>query len=73
MGLNAPISEEAEFKYTTALLKLLSKNSRNKFRIGDRSFIFGRPLTARQQNRLKVASLTCWDILKKRLMIQMLR
>ena len=41
MGLNAPISEEAEFKYTTALLKLLSKNSRNKFRIGDRSFIFG--------------------------------
>ena len=40
MGLNAPISEEAEFKYTTALLKLLSKNSRNKFRIGDRSFIF---------------------------------
>ena len=40
MGLNAPISEKAEFKYTTALLKLLSKNSRNKFRIGDRSFIF---------------------------------
>ena len=40
MGLNAPISEEAEFKYTTALLKLLSKNSRNKFRIGDRSFVF---------------------------------
>lgn len=40
MGLNAPISEEAEFKYTTALLKLLSKNSHNKFRIGDRSFIF---------------------------------
>ena len=40
MGLNAPISEEAEFKYTTALLKLLSKKSRNKFRIGDRSFIF---------------------------------
>ena len=40
IGLNAPISEEAEFKYTTALLKLLSKNSRNKFRIGDRSFIF---------------------------------
>ena len=27
-------------KYTTALLKLLSKNSRNKFRIGDRSFVF---------------------------------
>lgn len=40
MGLNAPISEEAEFKYTTALLKLLSKNSHNKFRIGNRTFIF---------------------------------
>lgn len=53
MGLNAPISEEAEFKYTTALLKLLSKNSRNKFRIGDRSFIFGRPLITRQQSRQK--------------------
>lgn len=39
-GLNAPISEEAEFKYTTALLKLLARNSRNKFRIGDRTFVF---------------------------------
>lgn len=39
-GLNAPISEEAEFKYTTALLSLLSKNSRNKFVIGLRTFIF---------------------------------
>lgn len=29
--LNSPISEEAEFKYTTALLYLLHKNSRNKF------------------------------------------
>lgn len=65
MGLNAPISEEAEFKYTTALLKLLSKNSRNKFRIGDRSFIFGRPLITRQQSRQKKVSLICWDITKK--------
>ena len=40
MGLNAPISEDAEFKYTTALLKLLSKNSHNKFRIGNRTFVF---------------------------------
>ena len=40
MGLNAPISEEAEFKYTTALLKLLSKDSHNKFRIGNRTFVF---------------------------------
>ena len=40
MGLNAPISEEAEFKYTTALLKLLSKGSRNKFMVGNRTFVF---------------------------------
>ena len=40
MGMNAPISEEAEFKYTTALLKLLSKGSHNKFKLGDRTFVF---------------------------------
>ena len=40
MGLNAPISQEAEFKYTTALLKLLSRNSHNKFRVGNRTFLF---------------------------------
>lgn len=40
MGLNAPISEEAEFKYTTALLKLLSKGSRNKCIVGNRTFVF---------------------------------
>ena len=40
MGLNAPISEEAEFKYTTALLKLLSKDSHNKFMVGNRTFVF---------------------------------
>lgn len=39
-GLNAPISEDAEFKYTTALLTLLSKNSRNKFVVGSRTFLF---------------------------------
>ena len=40
MGLNAPISEEAEFKYTTSLLKMLSKKSRNKFVTGNRTFLF---------------------------------
>lgn len=40
MGMNAPISEEAEFKYTTALLKLLSKGSHNKFKLGNRTFVF---------------------------------
>lgn len=38
--LNAPISEEAEFKYTTALLYLLRKGSHNKFSIGNRTFLF---------------------------------
>ena len=40
MGLNAPISEVAEFKYTTALLAMLSKGSRNRFQIGTRTFLF---------------------------------
>lgn len=40
MGLNAPVSEEAEFKYTTALLSMLSKGSKNKFIIGNRTFLF---------------------------------
>lgn len=44
--LNSPISEEAEFKYTTALLYLLRKGSNNKFVIGNpknktaRTFLF---------------------------------
>ncbi|WP_407401432.1 type I-C CRISPR-associated protein Cas8c/Csd1 [Sodaliphilus sp.] len=39
-GYNAPISEAAEFAYTTALNTLLSKNSRNKFSVGTRTFVF---------------------------------
>jgi len=39
-GGNAPISEEAEFAYTTALNHLLGSNSRNKFMIGSRTFLF---------------------------------
>ena len=37
---NAPISEDAEFAYTTALNHLLGTNSRNKFMVGNRTFIF---------------------------------
>lgn len=70
---NAPISKDAEFAYTTALNAMLQKGSRNKFSVGNRTLSFGLPLTARQQSRQKKASLTCWDIPKKRLMIQMLR
>ena len=39
-GGNAPISEEAEFAYTTALNHLLTANSRNKFMVGSRTFLF---------------------------------
>lgn len=37
---NAPISEEAEFAYTTALNTLLQKDSHNKFVLGSRTFVF---------------------------------
>ncbi|MBQ5937782.1 MAG: type I-C CRISPR-associated protein Cas8c/Csd1 [Bacteroidaceae bacterium] len=39
-GANAPISEKAEFAYTTALNHLLAADSRNKFLIGNRTFLF---------------------------------
>ena len=39
-GGNAPISEDAEFAYTTALNHLLESNSRNKFMVGTRTFVF---------------------------------
>ena len=39
-GANAPISEDAEFAYTTALNHLLDSNSRNKFVLGSRTFLF---------------------------------
>ena len=39
-GLNAPVSKIAEDAYTTALNVLLSKDSRNKFRIADTSVLF---------------------------------
>lgn len=38
--LNAPISKKAEFAYTTALNRLLGKDSKNKFYIGKRTFTF---------------------------------
>lgn len=37
---NAPISENAEFAYTTALNTMLKRDSRNKFMLGNRTFIF---------------------------------
>ncbi len=37
---NAPISKEAESAYITALKKLTDKDSRNKFYLGNRTFLF---------------------------------
>lgn len=59
-GLNAPISEEAEFKYTTALLKLLSKDSRNKFKVGNRTFVFW---ASSQSNAAEQAEESLFDLL----------
>lgn len=39
-GYNAPISEEAEFAYTTALNHLLRSDSHNKFMVGSRTYLF---------------------------------
>jgi len=39
-GYNAPISEKAEFAYTTALNHLLRSDSHNKFLVGSRTFLF---------------------------------
>lgn len=39
-GNNAPISEAAEFAYTTALNHMLRPDSHNKFSIGTRTFLF---------------------------------
>ncbi len=37
---NAPISEDAEFAYTTALNTMLQSGSHNKFCVGNRTFVF---------------------------------
>lgn len=37
---NAPISQMAEFAYTTALNTMLRRGSRNKFTLGNRTFVF---------------------------------
>ena len=39
-GRNAPIGETSEFAYTTALNYMLSSDSRNKFMIGSRTYLF---------------------------------
>lgn len=39
-GENSPISVEAEFAFSSVLKKFIAKDSRNKFLIGNRTFVF---------------------------------
>ena len=39
-GYNAPISVEADFAFSSAIKKMLDENSRNKYIIGNRTFLF---------------------------------
>lgn len=57
---NAPITEEAEFAYTTALNALLKSGSRNKFMLGNRTFVFW---TSSQTEASKQAEESLFDLL----------
>lgn len=50
---NAPISKEAEFAYTTALNTLLQKDSRNKFMVGNRTFVFWASSTGKASEQVE--------------------
>lgn len=39
-GYNAPISIEADFAFSSSIKKMLDENSRNKYEIGNRTFLF---------------------------------
>ena len=58
-GNNAPISEEAEFAYTTALNYMLRSDSRNKFLIGNRTFVFW---ASKNDEVGKQAEVCIWDM-----------
>ena len=59
-GYNAPISEDAEFAYTTALNYLLRSVSQNKFIIGNRTFVFW---ASKDDEAGKQAEESLWDML----------
>jgi CRISPR-associated protein Csd1 len=59
-GYNAPISEDAEFAYTTALNHLLRSDSQNKFIIGNRTFVFW---ASKDDEAGKQAEESLWDML----------
>ena len=59
-GYNAPISEDAEFAYTTALNYMLRSDSQNKFLIGNRTFVFW---ASKDDEAGKQAEESIWDML----------
>lgn len=61
-GYNAPISLEAEFAYSTALKKLIAKESKNCFSIGYRKILFWPRLMMRMLNLLKIIFSLCLGI-----------
>lgn len=50
---NAPISEEAEAAYVTALKKLTAKDSRNKFYLANRTFLFWASNTKKESQEVE--------------------
>lgn len=52
-GNNAPISEDAEFKCSTALKKMLEYDSCNKFNIGNRTFVFWASLQSKDAQNIE--------------------
>lgn len=59
-GGNAPISEDAEFAYTTALNHMLRSDSRNKFSIGNRTFVFW---ASKDDETGKVVEESIWNLM----------
>lgn len=62
---NAPISPEAEFAYTSALKYLLGKDSKNKLKIGERTFLFWGSSSAAAPVEEAMASLSQLGVDKK--------
>ena len=64
-GLNAPISEEAEFKYTTALLYLLRSGSQNKFRVGNRTYVFWTSAASETSRQMEACAFSLFNMKKE--------
>lgn len=61
-GENAPIGKKAEFAYTTALNKMLSQDSKNKFLFGNRTFLFWSSFTPETASTAKELEMVTFDL-----------